>query len=625
MKQFYLIILSCLIYSSLNAQTTFKKSYGGTGDEEARWMEMLADGSFVVCGRTTTGTNGNWDALLVKFDPQGNVVWSKSFGSPANDYLHMVKSTTDGGFIVTGTTFQAGSDGNLLAAKIDLDGEIIWQISLGAGFELEEGRGTCEVSDGYMFTGFSGSNSSPITYFAKTDLDGNLIWARSGIPGPAAEPIEANNGEIWVATAPYNSFDYDAAIIRMSSNGNILGMLRLTGQGNESCYYIKQTGDGFIVSDHSWVPSGNTQFRPWILKLNNSGEVIWSKSYDVGTNARTNAEVTADNGTIFCTYNFAAPGPKACMVKTNAEGNVIWAKSHTFPEGADGRLQYIKETPGGGFTAVGFCPVGGNGTDLVIFKTDTEGSIYGCCPEDINVPVQNYNPPQFQEFFDGLEQFSEQTASLATKNSAVTAIDQCDGPSCCRIEAGTMQDTIISICADETALFIHNGNQILDNGEILRFMLFSNPADTLGSIIAISPTPSFSFNPASMQIGLTYYIAAIAGNNLNGNIDLNNPCLDISNAARIVIKGSLSQIPNAFTPNNDGVNDKFRPLIACPPGKYHLRIFNRWGEAIFETTDYTDAWDGTYKGQQSPPDVFIWTLETDLLLSSYRGEVSLLR
>ncbi|WP_339607776.1 gliding motility-associated C-terminal domain-containing protein [uncultured Roseivirga sp.] len=54
-------------------------------------------------------------------------------------------------------------------------------------------------------------------------------------------------------------------------------------------------------------------------------------------------------------------------------------------------------------------------------------------------------------------------------------------------------------------------------------------------------------------------------------------------------------IPNAFSPNNDGVNDEFKPVTDCNL-QYSIQIFNKWGEIVFSTEDITEGWDGRYKG-----------------------------
>lgn len=91
------------------------------------------------------------------------------------------------------------------------------------------------------------------------------------------------------------------------------------------------------------------------------------------------------------------------------------------------------------------------------------------------------------------------------------------------------------MCINQPATLPHLGDEVPDGNDLLQFILFSDPTDTLGSIIAISNTPTFTFNPATMQTGVTYYVAAIAGNNVGGNVDFNDPCFDISdNAAGLI-------------------------------------------------------------------------------------------
>jgi len=103
----------------------------------------------------------------------------------------------------------------------------------------------------------------------------------------------------------------------------------------------------------------------------------------------------------------------------------------------------------------------------------------------------------------------------------------------CSTDAGEITASPLDVCAGNTAEVPPALQFFLDNNDTLQYILFSNPNDTLGSIIATSNTPTFSFNPATMQIDVTYYIAAIAGNNLNGNVDLDDPCLDFSNAIQV--------------------------------------------------------------------------------------------
>lgn len=67
-------------------------------------------------------------------------------------------------------------------------------------------------------------------------------------------------------------------------------------------------------------------------------------------------------------------------------------------------------------------------------------------------------------------------------------------------------------------------------------------------------------------------------------------------------------LPNAFTPNNDGTNDLFRIVTAGNHAVYNFRIVNRWGQVVFETTNESTGWDGTYKGEPQDPGTYHYFL-----------------
>ncbi len=86
-------------------------------------------------------------------------------------------------------------------------------------------------------------------------------------------------------------------------------------------------------------------------------------------------------------------------------------------------------------------------------------------------------------------------------------------------------------------------------------------------------------------------------------------------------------IPNSFTPNADGINDIFQPkgkgLV-----KYNLSIFDRWGQKIYETSDFTNGWDGTFKGQECKEDAYVWKITASYSqgkVRQYTGHVTLNR
>ncbi len=72
---------------------------------------------------------------------------------------------------------------------------------------------------------------------------------------------------------------------------------------------------------------------------------------------------------------------------------------------------------------------------------------------------------------------------------------------------------------------------------------------------------------------------------------------------------SYINFPSAFSPNADGVNDVFRAKYSLDLVKYNLRIYNRWGELVFETSDVNEGWDGTFNNKPQPLSVYVWYAE----------------
>jgi len=91
-------------------------------------------------------------------------------------------------------------------------------------------------------------------------------------------------------------------------------------------------------------------------------------------------------------------------------------------------------------------------------------------------------------------------------------------------------------------------------------------------------------------------------------------------------------LPNAFTPNSDGLNDFFKPSIApgCVPNQYNFRIFNRWGQLVYSSfNEFDKGWDGTYKGSKADIGTYFYEVRfnTRYLDQPYvkKGELTLVR
>ncbi|HEX4850084.1 MAG TPA: gliding motility-associated C-terminal domain-containing protein, partial [Puia sp.] len=70
-------------------------------------------------------------------------------------------------------------------------------------------------------------------------------------------------------------------------------------------------------------------------------------------------------------------------------------------------------------------------------------------------------------------------------------------------------------------------------------------------------------------------------------------------------------VPNAFSPNDDGINDYFRIKFYEPPGNFRMSVFNRYGQRIFYTTDPSKGWDGKVNDVPQPTGAYVWMIEYD--------------
>ncbi|NVK85241.1 MAG: gliding motility-associated C-terminal domain-containing protein, partial [Cytophagia bacterium] len=92
----------------------------------------------------------------------------------------------------------------------------------------------------------------------------------------------------------------------------------------------------------------------------------------------------------------------------------------------------------------------------------------------------------------------------------------------------------------------------------------------------------------------------------------------------------LIKLPNAFSPNADNTNDTFRPANSCPV-EYQLTVYSRWGSVIFNTTDITLGWDGTFEGSPAPQGKYSyfarWVIDANgtVTTEEVRGEFKLIR
>lgn len=123
---------------------------------------------------------------------------------------------------------------------------------------------------------------------------------------------------------------------------------------------------------------------------------------------------------------------------------------------------------------------------------------------------------------------------------------------------------------------------------------------------------------------------AVLQNDVRFNLTVKDSlgCTGTSSVLVKVYKGVTYYIPNAFTPNGDGINDIFKAIAPGIKQTDYFRIYNRWGKLIFQSKNANAGWDGKYSGIPQPAAVYVWTIKgTDVTGKpiELKGIVTLIR
>lgn len=337
----------------------WQRALGGTGDDYPNSVQQTSDGGYIVAGSTesidgdATGNQGSSDYWIVKLDASGVLQWQKTLGGSGFDNAYSIQQTTDGGYIVAGSTDSNDGDitGNhgqedIWVVKLDALGVIQWQKIMG-GSSQDIALSAEQTSDnGYIVAGWSYSNDGDVSgnqglsdlWVIKLDVSGGIEWQKTlgGSDYDSAYAVhQTSDGGYVVGGSTYsndgdvtgNHGNLDSWIVKLSGLGVIEWQKTVGGNGDDYAYGLQQTTDGgFIVASVSNSNDGDVSENQgsndsWIVKLDSAGILKWQKAIGGTSNDYPNSiEQTSDGGFIISGYSESNDGD----VTENQGGGDCW-------------------------------------------------------------------------------------------------------------------------------------------------------------------------------------------------------------------------------------------------------------------------------------------------------------
>ena len=232
--------------------------------------------------------------------------------------------------------------------------------------------------------------------------------------------------------------------------------------------------------------------------------------------------LVAGPGTV--NFNNASDPSSEATVSTNGTFEFLWTELNGVCPGTDAVLVTFNALPNV-TTLDETC----NGTNTEFVVTFTANS--GQAP---------YSVSGLTGTFVGNNFSSLPVPNNSTFSFILVDANGCESPSisgahncACATDAGSMQTTPATFCADVSATANWNNDATTDANDLVQFILHNGAGSVVGNtVFAINSQPTFVFG-GNLQFGVTYYISAIAGNNLVGNVDLNDPCLSVTPGAPV--------------------------------------------------------------------------------------------
>jgi len=286
-------ILFISISFTVNGQNIFQRTFGGSGDDQGYGIDETSDGGFILSGTTSSYGAGGDDIYIVKIDSNGNSQWSKAYGGSSDERCFKIMQLSDKGYIIIGGTYSFGQgDLDVYLVRIDSIGNHLWSKAYGSS-ALDEAVDVNVTNDGgFILAGYSFSSSGAGNrdcYVIKTNSNGNMQWNKliggSNYDGLRSAFQTSDGGYILSDfTKSYGAGVDDVLIIRLDSVGNLLSFKTYGGSNQDTGLGgLISTNDGGFAKVGLTLTFGAGNWDIMLVKTDGAGNLNWAKTYG-GTN-----------------------------------------------------------------------------------------------------------------------------------------------------------------------------------------------------------------------------------------------------------------------------------------------------------------------------------------------------
>ena len=362
--------------SKLNSDLSqqWAKSYGGSNADTLNSISEVDSGKLVAVGNTNSNdgdvsnNHGGSDVWAVGLDSSGNLSWDKNLGGSSTDSASTIKSTSDGGYILTGSTESTDQDLASTAktdndrdgwiVKLDASQSVEWQ-NLYDSNNSDSGTNVAETTNGYIVSGTTSSGFND-TWVKKLADDGTEDWSNNydgDFNGPP-EMTETTTGDYVLSGVDDSN---DLKMMKISDTG-IKSWERNLSSKTDWASSIKETSDGGYILSGTKEYLDNDQHGV-VVKLSNSGEISWEQ--DIGTSGNdttTNIEEDSNGNYIIS----GSENNQLWVDKLNSDGSQAWSKNYDGIEATS-----IKEDSSGDYIISGTKTSSNGDSDMTILKVDS--------------------------------------------------------------------------------------------------------------------------------------------------------------------------------------------------------------------------------------------------------------